>query len=118
MSIKLKGIKDAVTLNNNSTAKLTASDIGKPVAFANGKEVALCADGDVIDGILVAVDQTTDFVTVETTGFFELSAPSAVTVPGYVVAAASNGVKSSSGATNARAVSYDSTTGKCWIRLN
>ena len=118
MSIKFKGMKDAITLNNNSGTPLTNSDIGKPVTLkdAASMEVKLCVDGDVIDGILVNVDYEGSIVTVETTGLFKLPSAAPVTVPGYVVADASNGCKTSATASTARAITY--ANGYTWIRLN
>ena len=119
MSIKFKGIKDAITLANNSGAPLTSSDIGKPVTLkdAASLEAKLCAADEVIDGILVNVDYEGSLVTVETTGIFETSAAAAITVPGYLVADGAGGVKTlATGASNARAIKYAS--GQCVFRLN
>ena len=119
MSVKFRGMKDAITLNNNSASALVAADINKTATLkdATSKEVAICADGAVIDGIVSSVDKTGDVVVIETTGMFKCTAAAAVACPGYAVADGAGGVKTSGSATNARVFAYISAT-ECWIRLN
>lgn len=121
-TIDNKGVRDSLTLVNDSGTALAASDIGSPVTLkgAATRMATLCSDGDRVFFMLEAVSTDAAYVTVGrnkvyTDVAYTGTAPDPTSATPWVAANGAGGVKASTDPTNAVVLAVNTTAGTCDI---